>query len=202
MADSTIDSEGITLLDLFPGVPRDVHQETDAKGGFTDSATHNVETAKYPIGTKIQIQNTGAGKEGPSIFMYGQVGTQNPDVAIAAKSVCTFDSTSNPFKLTNDSAGDISTRSCPAAVALSAMTNDYYGWFWVGGVCPEGLVSDLGGTYATDGTVAAGAMCVGALAASDVPLGFSATVDGSTADTTAAQSPADVACGFALTADA
>jgi len=185
-----------------PAYPRDVHQETDAKGGFTGSATHNVATAQYPIGTKIQIQNTGTGVEGPSIFMYAQVGTQNPDVDIAAKSVCTFDNASNPFKLTNDSDGDISTRSCPAAVALSAMTNSYYGWFWVGGVCPESLVSDLGGNYATDSTVAAGAMCVAALAASNVPLGFSATVDGSTADTTAAQTPADVACGFALAADA
>jgi hypothetical protein len=44
----------------------------------------------------------------------------------------------------------------PIAVALSAMTTGYYGWFWCGGVCPVDSVSGLGGSYVTDGTVAAG----------------------------------------------
>lgn len=202
MADSTLDSEKFYLIDLFPGAPIPSFTAQLPSGGFTGSESHNVASAAYPLGTKIQVQNrsASAGVDGFSIFMYGQVGTQNPDVSIGAKSVCTLDSASDPYELTNDSDTDIATTSCPAAVALSAMTNGNYGWFWVGGVCPEEHVSGLAGNYDTEGNVVAGGIVVAALAASNVPLGFGPLID--EGDGGGDVTPGPVACGFALGADA
>ena len=193
MADSTIDSEKVVLVDGFPGYPGAL-SSTDAKNGFTDASHHNVATAQYPIGTKIQVQNSGTGIAGPSIFMYGQIGTQNGDVAIAAKTICIFDSASDPYELTNDPDSAVGIGAGPIAVALSAMTDAYYGWFWVGGVCPEAFVSGLGGNYPTDSTVVAGTFCAGNLTAD--AIGLSGTRD------TTTQTPSDLVAGYALAADA
>jgi hypothetical protein len=74
------------------------------------------------------------------------------------------------------------------------MTTGRYGWFWVGGVCPEEFVTDLGGNYYTDATVAIGDMTLANLVAPGTTpgeIGFSL--------------PADNVCsivGCALAADA
>lgn len=200
MADSTIDSELIALKDLWPGTP--TSRLGTPTGGFTGSSHHNVPSPAYPVGTKIEVYNKGtkAGQPGFATLMYLKVGTQNAAVAIAAKSVCVCDSAADWYKVTNDPDDCVKKRGMPVAVALSTMTDGNYGWFWVGGVCPEEFIANLGGNYATDGTVAAGPICVGDLAAD--AMGFSATVDGSTAGTTPAATPADWACGFAIAADA
>jgi hypothetical protein len=49
--------------------------------------------------------------------------------------------------VTNDSGNDIGAQKGPIAIALSAMTEDYFGWFWCGGLCPEFWVPALGGNF-------------------------------------------------------
>lgn len=166
MADSTIDSENIQgLVDLWPDLPETERSEPTIGIGnvhIINPDYHNVASPGFPIGAKVSIENTGStGLKGTSKFVYLKVGTQNGDVAIAAKTLVVADSTADPRIVTNDpddTAGAGLTGMF--AVALSAMTDAYYGWFWCGGPVPEWLVSGMGGNYPTDGTVAAGAMQV------------------------------------------
>jgi len=169
MADSTIDSELFHLIDNWPGAP--IPFGSIPPGGFTGSSHHNVATAAFPVGTKWQVYNKSAGKPGLSIFIYLQVGTQNAASAIAAKSVVVPDSATHWYKVTNDPDDCIKLPTAVAAIALSAMTDAYFGWFWCGGVCPEEFVSALGGNYATDGNVAAGPIVAHDLAADKIGLG-------------------------------
>lgn len=209
MADKTIDSE---LIYLFPNQwPAGTKTVRSAPiGGFTGSTHHNVKTPVYNIGEKIEVYCNGTvGKAGYSELTYLKVGTQNADVAIAAKTLCVGDSATTWYEVTNDPDSCVKNRGVPVAVALSAMTNGCYGWFWTGGVCPEQYVPGLGGNYPTDSTVAAGPICVGDLTAD--AIGFSAPIDHDTdtdtasgASTTPAKNtvPADWACGMAIAADA
>jgi len=168
LADSTLDSELFVLEDHWPGVGRQTTFGQIPKGGFTGNTHHNVATPAYPIGEKLCVENmnetgTVVGKAGFSTFIYLQVGTQDAGQAIAAKSVCVLDSATLWYQLTNDSASCIAASSSLAAIAISAVTAAYWGWFWCGGVCPESLVSSLGGNYATINAVAAGMISTGAL---------------------------------------
>ena len=156
MADSTIDSELFNLIDNWPGSP--LPGASIPQDGFLGATHHNVASPAFPIGTKIQVYCDGSvGKAGYATLMYLKVGTQNADSVIAAKSVCIQDSATVWSELTNDPDSCIALPTGLVAIALSAMTDGYYGWFWVGGVCPEQYVSGLAGNYATDGNVAAGA---------------------------------------------
>jgi len=159
MADSTIDSELFVLFDLWPGVARDVSPD-NMPAAFTTP----VSTAVFGPGEKICVWNEGgtAGEDGYATFIYLLVGTQNSAVPIAAKSFCVPGSATTPFTVTNNPDADvvIKTGSPFLGIALSAMTDAYWGWFWCGGVCPEAIVSGLGGTYVTDNTVDIGPMSV------------------------------------------
>jgi len=77
------------------------------------------------------------------------------------------------YRVTNDPDDCvIATGSLLAAVALSAMTNERWGWFWCGGICPESFVSGLGGNYETDGDIpSAAALVAHNLAADAIGLG-------------------------------
>jgi hypothetical protein len=190
MADSTLDSELILIIDKWPGVANPAY--TVPTDGFTGATHHNVVAAKYPIGAKIQVYCDGTtGKPGYSTLMYLKVGTQNGDVAIAAKTVCVPDSATVWYELTNDPDSCIQIGGAPVAIALSAITNAYYGWFWVGGVCPEQYVSDLGVNYATEGNVAAGPICPHDLTADAIGFG---PIDEA--------APTETQIGYALAADA
>ncbi len=155
MADSTIDSELITLVNNWGIAPSVI--DVVPTDGFTGSKTHNVATRAAPIGEVRQVRCDGSvGKAGYSQFIYLQVGTQNPDVAMAVKHVVAQDSATVWYQVTNDPDTALKLPTGLAAIALSAMTDDYYGWFWCGGVCPEQFVSGLGGTYKTNDGVAIG----------------------------------------------
>ncbi len=172
MADSTIDSEDFVLSAAGWGVfPAD--NDNVPKDGFTGSEHHNVALAskQFPLGMMKQVYCKGdTGLEGFAQFMYLLVGTQNADVAIAAKTFCVPDAADNPYEVTNDPDDCIFLPAHCVAVALSAMTDAYCGWFWVGGVCPEQYVSDLGGNYVTDGNVAAGMVVAHDLSADKIGL--------------------------------
>jgi hypothetical protein len=168
MADSTFDSEEFVLYDRWgPVVPS---RQGVPRGGFTGSDHFNVSNANrvYMPGETRVVDNlsaaddpiNGAGVSGQSIFRYLRVGTQNDAEAIAVQHLCVHD-TVNPWTVTNDPDGQLGgsgVDGAPAvAVALGAVTDDYWAWFWTGGVCPEMFVSALTtATYKTDGTITAG----------------------------------------------
>ena len=158
--DSTIDSEKFYLLDKWPGTPRDIPPFDN----FTStSAGHNSETPKYALGTKVRVQCNGStGGPGESTFIYLKLEAQSSHALAKRHIVVQHSEAGNGgdefFDVTNDTDHDITAQKGPIAVALSAMTTDYYGWFWCGGVCPEQYVSDLGGNYITTGAVALGDM--------------------------------------------
>jgi hypothetical protein len=193
MTDSTLDSDLLFLYNKFGSANLVGHVP---RGGFTGSEHHNVSSAAYPIGTVVRVEHRAtAGKPGYSEFVYLKVGTQNASSLIAAKSVVVQDSATQCLLVTNDPDDCIAIPTPFGAIALSAMTDAYYGWFWCGGVCPEDYVSGLAGNYATNGSVAAGNVAFGDLSADKCGL-----VPASVAGTTAALKIHP--CGFALAADA
>lgn len=172
MADSTIDSELFVLYDNWPGDADPGLAQDPPRDGFTGTDHHNVAAAAYPIGSKIQVYNRGdTGQPGFATFVYLQVGTQDLETVIAVKTVVVPDSSTYWYRVTNDPADSIVVPCGLAGIAVSAITNAYYGWFWCGGVCPEEFVAGLGGTYATDGNVVAGDLTAHALAAGVTGLG-------------------------------
>ena len=152
MADGTLDSNYLVLIDNWPGSPSpNLSVPTD---GFAVPAA-GVATAAYKVGTKIQVYNETLGIPGFSTFIYLQYeGTTAP--ALAARQVVTPDANTSLYIVTNDPDNCLSIAALPSAVALSVMTDAYFGWFWCGGVCPETAVTGLGGTYVTKNDLLAG----------------------------------------------
>ena len=174
MADSTIDSERFYLLDRWPAGRVFYRLPT---GGILGATHHNVATPAYDLGDRIMVRNTtSAGVAGWSTFIYLKLEMQDTTNVLAVKEVVAQHSDAaaggaGVFDATNEVATLNGTQKGPAAVALSAMTVDYYGWFWCGGVCPESIVAGLGGTYATTGAVAIGDMSWGNLASASATVG-------------------------------
>ena len=194
MTDSTLDSELFVLINNW-GQPVCRFGEKP-QDGFAGSTVLNTESAAkgLQLGDTWAFYNKGTtGVAGWSEFMYAQVGTQNASVAIAVKTFCVQDSATDPFILTNDPDDAIELPSGRAAVALGAVTDDYYAFFWVGGVCPEEQVSGLADNFYTDGGVVAGGICLRNLTADRIGLGTTLETG---SDTRVAP------CGYALAADA
>ena len=169
MADSTLDSEKFWLFDTWPGVPKT--NESPPLGGFNGATETNVATAKRTVGEKIQVIQTGvsAGGAGYSTFIYLQLDDTALTNPCLVKHICSQAAEASSggdyfYCVTNDSGNDLAGGYGPVAIAVASMTASYYGWFWCGGVCPEGLISGLGGNYATLGTVVIGNMIVANLA--------------------------------------
>lgn len=134
-------------------------------GGITGSTHHNVVSpAIYPVGTIIEVAHTGStfGSDGWSEFVYGRYAKDDGEVLVARDVLLPevftelFDFTGDPDECASFAAGFY------AVIALSAMTDDYYGWFWSGGVCPGDLVgSDFAGSTTVAVTSAADVTAVG-----------------------------------------
>ncbi len=195
MTVSTIDDQKFLLIDNWPG--KVDHNLGIPTGGFTGSAHHNVVAAKYPIGAKIQAYDSTS--NGYATFVYLQF-VQGSVGVLAAKDVVGIDISEQStdatadtwYKVTSDG-GEAQVQG-PLAVALSAVTTAYFGWFWCGGVCPVALVSDLDGNYLTNNLLAAGKAITGSDVSTGL-IGFTPVPDIS--NTTAA-----VASGLALIDDA
>ncbi len=188
-ADATIDSEAISLLSGRFGPARTMSLPQDYST-LASAPNHNVSAAlEARVGDVIAVYNTGStGIKGWSEFVYGKA-VANASVAIAAKQVMVQDAAGAPYTFTNAPDHCLFKTGVPRAViAISAMTTLYFGWFWCGGVCPEWLVSGLGGTYATNGDVVVGPIIAADLTADAIGLGLP------TAATT-------TAIGFAETTD-
>lgn len=189
MGDSTLDSELFVLNNNW-GVPAMSIGDVPP-GGLTDTRHHNVAEPYFGVGQVIVVQNPSgvAGKPGYAALMYLQVGTQNADSVIAVKSAVVPDSATVWYQVTNDPDSCVKLPTGHGGYALSAMTDAYYGWFWVGGICPEGLLSGLAGNYATGDNVAAGQFCFHDLTADYVGIDIADTAG-------------EEIAGFALAADA
>jgi len=167
MADATIDGAYIVLTPGRFGPPNPAYGiPTD---GFTGADHHNVAAAAYPVGTVIAAYNSGASKgvAGMSEFVYlkwsdtdTHTGAVNY-VAVPASGDVPTTYTMDPDDYFIDTAALTSTLvesayNPRAVVALSDMTNLYYGWAWCGGVCPSDIVTTMDGDLHTDDSVAVG----------------------------------------------
>lgn len=170
MADKTIDYTEIYLFDNVPGAIAVVGEAP--RDGFTGTDHHNVAAAKFQVGTKYAVPCDGTvGTTGWSVFTYLRFGTAALTTAMAVKQICVQESTSTWYKVTNNPDTNASVTNGFCAVGLSAMTTNYYGWFWTGGVCPKQYVAALTGTFPTDSTVvAASPFCIGDLTADQMGL--------------------------------
>ena len=169
MADKTLNSDYLVLSDTWPGSP--APNLAVPSDGFTGTSHHNVTTAAYKLGTKIQVYNEGtAGIPGFATFIYLQFETNTePGPTPAATQVCTAGTNASLFVVTNDPDQCLSIAALPSAVMLSVMTTAKFGWFWCGGVCPVDFVSDLDGAmaFATNSSVALGSTIIASNLAAD-----------------------------------
>lgn len=181
---NTIDSNEFVLIHRWPTKAQD-WAPPKAQDPANDGG-HNVVAAKYKIGTTwehFQAGSTGI-NEGWVTFTYLKLGTQDDTVVLAAKGICAIAVAPGAataaevlYTVTNADATAI-LGSTPAAVALSAMTNSYYGWFWTGGPCPESIVSGLAGSYETTAGVVAGGLCTEVSANNGTVIGFGTAILG------------------------
>jgi len=177
------------------GSPTELAEPLD---GVTGSSHHNVAgKGRYRLGTVLQLWNPGDGTgsvPGWSEFVYGQW-DKNDQATSAALLIAMPTAITNLYNITDDPNDCASLAAAAlAVVALSAMTDNYYGWFWSGGIAPIDLVADA--TFAATDTMvsATGAITVGEpLYALGSGEGFSWEVDPEDASVTA--------CAVALAAD-
>jgi len=165
MADSSLSVYKAFLYDKWPG-------DADPRFGvppdlFIGASHHNVVAAKYPIGTKVQVYHPGAtagSLAGYSTLIYLKLEMQDATNLLAAAQMVALHSDAVPYDATNEVATLLGTTMGPAAIALSVMTVDYYGWFWCGGVVPVDFLEATNVLITTHllytvNTVAIGDMC-------------------------------------------
>ena len=208
MANSVIDTEMFVLWDNWPIDPDPNWGGPYITGPAVDSLGwegQNVATAKFPLGRKFHVrEDGGTGKlSGWSTFIYLKLGTQHATlnlscVAATVKCVCTVEGTlaensataaTQLYQVTNDSDTTTMEALGLCAIATSAMTDTYYGWFWCGGVAPLTMLTGLVGDVETDDGLTLGEICVSATDESSEPLGLSVASAGVKS------------CGFATIAD-
>jgi len=150
MAATDLDDGKFFMVDNWPGVPTNGPNPAD---WTTVDATEI-----FPLGTKRLVYDDT--NNGWATLMYLKFCAATSSTACAIKSLCAQDVAESlaagGYCIVNDVADDCALNG-PLAVALGAMRDGKFGWFWVGGVCPVDTVSGLGGNHTTDGNVAAGA---------------------------------------------
>ena len=174
MADKTLDSALIVLFDAWGGVatPPTV---PDFSSMTSKAVGHNQPVRAYTPGTKWVVYNrplvAGAGQPGPSTFVYLQFinGTGAP--VAKEKQICSTDSATIWYQVTNDPDSCVAKTNICIAVLLGPRADQNYGWFWCGGICPEQFVPALGGNFATASTVDPGAISIVNLTADVLGLG-------------------------------
>jgi len=179
MAESTLDSERFVLLDNWPGVARRVHPDHLPGDSIIAAGHHNVTAPVFDVGEKIVVRNRSAvaGTDGDSTFIYLKgLGITEANPTCAVKQLVVPAIVGEPYRVTNDMNQCLdNTGSLFAAVLLSIMTFTHavikYGWFWCGGVCPEAMVSDLSGNFATEDNVAVAPIVAHALDTDFIGLG-------------------------------
>lgn len=183
----TIDSELIFLMNKWGVAPDPAYQDTipDGDGTWSGANSQNVEVPLYPIGAVIQCYNDGsvAGQSGPYEMIY----LRAEEAIAAVKYLCVPGADDDHFSVTDNISNALDATNVKVGIAVAAMTSQYYGWFWCGGVCPEAIESDMGGDYTTNASLE-----IGPMEALDEGSGV---IIGFTASTMAA-------CGFSYSTDA
>ena len=139
MADGTVAATDVVLRDCFPDGPSLPHIPTS---GFTGSDQNNVSALPrgLKLGTKVKYYDETAG--GPVTMIYLGLADQDT-VTVAVGHVLrpaggTDNSDENIYMMGNDPDDQMFADTVgPAAIAISAITDAYYGWFWCGGHCPQ-----------------------------------------------------------------
>jgi len=169
--DSTVAVESVVLLDTWPAGPTKSFDGGVPLDGFTGADHHNVASAAFQVGMKAQVYNPGTtnpGVAGYSTFIY----LQTKDAVTAALELCQPASTTDIHAVSSTLASAIIANDISPlmAVSLSAMTDEYFGWFWCAGVAPVDFVAALGtvGDIATDGAVIIGLCTLGAGVSGDL----------------------------------
>ena len=171
MGDSTIAAESVILLNNWPDgvIPGLIMTAPD--GGFTGSAHHNVAAAKYQIGTMSKVYSngdTGDSVHGWSTLMYAQA----KDTVVAAFELCQPALATDVYGVSpvHTSALIVNGISMLMGASISAMTDEYYGWFLVGGVAPADWIAAMDGDYPTNDSVIIGQATCGEGAGDDAVL--------------------------------
>ena len=160
MATENLSYAKFILVDNWPGVP--VTVSDIPTNGFTGSGHHNTSDEVFPIGTKMQVYCDGTdGTKGYATLVYLKFGAEDSSTDLAAKGIVVQDDAATWFSVTNDPAAALNVPTGLAAVAISAMAEGNYGWFWCGGVCPTQYASALAGAFLTDESVVAGPFAAG-----------------------------------------
>jgi len=151
MADSTLDASFLIMFDRWPGVARRVDFADMPAAWLTPVAT-----AVHRQGEKICVWNplttTVLGLNGWTTLVYLKLGTQG--TTIVAGDLVVPCLATNPFVVSNDQTGGATPAldalgSPLAAIALSAVTNNYWAWFFCGGVSPVFHAVAVGGNMIT-----------------------------------------------------
>ena len=158
----TIDGRKLILMDCWLGAYADPSFGIDAL-----RTGNNTDANAFAPGAKIHINWT----RGPSTFVYLQVRAQHPDIPIEAKSLVVDAAMSGPwYSATNDATSKIHKFSA-VALAIGPVADDYYGWFWCGGYCPDEHIPSLAGEYVTAGPVVPGLLVALGLPSGIVAMG-------------------------------
>ncbi len=176
MTDSTIAAQEIVLISNWPGYvlpevqPQDIYNLSTHSlvVGGSDMTTvtiphtfQNVSAPAFPLGTKIHLpiaENTTTGAGGVMELTYVRFAHTAPTVTAAALQVCAPASAAAanttlpcPWVVTTDPDGDlVAGGGGLGGILLTAMTIDYYGFIWTGGMAHPSITSD--GSTAVFGT--------------------------------------------------
>ena len=167
-----VDCELMFLIDTWPGAP--------TPGACPTDWTALSATEDYPLGSKRQVYDVVNHGFSTLQYMYYTTGAGTVRVATVGEP-CGIDTTAMATKgqychVTND--GSDARLLGPVAICLNTMVNARYAWFWVGGVCPVGIQSELGDHLApSDGSITAGIYMVLADSASVTKFHLGAATD-------------------------
>ena len=194
MADSTLDASFLIMFDRWPGVAKETDYADMPAAWLTP-----VVTAVHRVGEKICIRNplttTVLGLNGWTTLIYLRLGTQG--TTIVAGDLVVPCLATDIYRVSNDQTGGATPAldaigSPLAAIALSAVTNDYYAWFACGGVTPVWHAVAAGGNMIT----ATADVVIGLVCADTADTGTNETALGAIAADTSAP------IGYTLAADA
>ena len=151
------------LIDHWPGEPT---------AGPNPSSWRNVSaTEDFALGTKRLIyDDTNKGWATVMFLKFVDGAVPEPDLGAGKFPLCgmhTAAAASGDYWAVSNDASIIA-KTGPMAIALGLVTTALpYGWFWVGGVCPENAVPELNdAAFVTDGGVTAQSYMVMASSAS------------------------------------
>jgi len=149
MADSTITVQGVLLRDNWPGVP--IAPPVDYSDMTAAGVGHNKAAAAWRLGQKWKVYCGGDARyhelgyfKGWSTFIYlknaadieSAVAGTTGSIVVVDGTMAAAQAADVHYIVTADSADTTHDSGGLMAVALSAMTNSYYAWYWCGGVCP------------------------------------------------------------------